>query len=368
MDSEEEYLRIPDEADGIQVNFCKNVKCPNFGVPASTEQQPRGSKVYEGGRDTYTVSGAGGHGGYTATIRCNLCRETPPLKSNAAIVEEVSGLSFYLTEAPITCPNEDCDNHSVDLRANKSAYRPYGKTKAGSQRYLCRLCHRTFIIGPPAPKHQNFETEEYKRKLQALLDSLKEPSEERIANAHRRCGIHSNIPTCCIEFYITRWRGHDMYKCWTGRVYRFLISFWYPPQRSPAYVPCPKCLLKRYAQPLHECDRKVALARLEECNPTGRILGFDHDRRPSHLPASSSFKERFLRRFGMERVEMTIDYDSKDVDPVTGVIKGRVVGFCAPSLQDSAANESSRSRITVIFTKVMRAMSSRFLRKISSED
>jgi hypothetical protein len=167
-----------------------------------------------------------------------------------------------------------------------------------------------------------FETEEYKRELQKLHDYLKEPLEERIANAHRRCGIHSNIPACCIEFYITRWRQRDMYKSWTGKVYRFLKFLWYSADRIPAYVPCPKCLIRRCARPLFECEDSK---RPGECEPTGRILGFDHERRPSHLSESSSFKERFLRRFGMERVEMIIEYDSKDVDPVTGRITGRVI-------------------------------------------
>jgi len=57
MTDESEYLRIPGEVDGIEVNSCKNVRCPNFGVPASTEQQPRGKKVAEGGRDSYIVEG-----------------------------------------------------------------------------------------------------------------------------------------------------------------------------------------------------------------------------------------------------------------------------------------------------------------------
>ena len=95
MTEESEGLRIPGEIDGIQVNFCKNPRCPNFGVPASTEQQPRGSKVHEGGHDSYTISGAGGHRGYTSSIRCNFCKETPPLKSNKAIVVEITRPSAY---------------------------------------------------------------------------------------------------------------------------------------------------------------------------------------------------------------------------------------------------------------------------------
>ncbi|HYA26475.1 MAG TPA: hypothetical protein VEE82_00615 [Thermodesulfovibrionales bacterium] len=183
-----------------------------------------------------------------------------------------------------------------------------------------------------------FETERYKRKLQELLDSLKVPIEERIANAHRICGSHSNIPTCCIEFYITHWRGNNMYKSWTGRVYRFLKFLWYPADRIPAYIPCPKCLIKRYARPLYECED---LDRSGKCRPTGKILGFDHDRRPSHLSERLSFKERFLRRFGMERVEVMIEYDSKDVDPATGTITGRVVRVCDPALLDSATKRSA---------------------------
>ena len=51
--------RILIEVDGIQVNFCKNPQCPNFGVPASTKRQPRGKGSAERGRDTYNVVGSG---------------------------------------------------------------------------------------------------------------------------------------------------------------------------------------------------------------------------------------------------------------------------------------------------------------------
>jgi len=34
--------RIPVEVGGIQVNFCKNPQCQNFGIPASTKRKPRG--------------------------------------------------------------------------------------------------------------------------------------------------------------------------------------------------------------------------------------------------------------------------------------------------------------------------------------
>jgi hypothetical protein len=39
--------RVPMEVGTIQVNFCKNPQCQNFGIPASTIRQPRGRGVAE---------------------------------------------------------------------------------------------------------------------------------------------------------------------------------------------------------------------------------------------------------------------------------------------------------------------------------
>ena len=51
--------RFPMEVGTIQVNFCKNPQCQNFGIPASTIRQPRGRGETERGRDTYSVVGSG---------------------------------------------------------------------------------------------------------------------------------------------------------------------------------------------------------------------------------------------------------------------------------------------------------------------
>ena len=48
-------VRVPMEVDAIQVNFCKNPHCQNFGIPASTTKQPRGRGAAERGRDTYNI-------------------------------------------------------------------------------------------------------------------------------------------------------------------------------------------------------------------------------------------------------------------------------------------------------------------------
>ena len=51
--------RAPVEVGTIQVNFCKNPQCQNFGIPASTIRRPRGRGAAERSRDTYSVVGSG---------------------------------------------------------------------------------------------------------------------------------------------------------------------------------------------------------------------------------------------------------------------------------------------------------------------
>jgi len=51
--------RIPVEVGVIQVNFCKNPQCQNFGVPASTKRHPRGRGAVERGWETYSLVGTG---------------------------------------------------------------------------------------------------------------------------------------------------------------------------------------------------------------------------------------------------------------------------------------------------------------------
>lgn len=134
-------FRIPVESSGLQVNFCKNPTCPNFGKPASVEPQSRGP--YAAFRqDTYTVTGSG----RDFRINCERCGDSPPLKSNLGIREEIERLSDYLQPAQEpSCPNIVCDNKLTGISTPNSYY-SFGKTKSGSQRYRCRLCNTTFAI------------------------------------------------------------------------------------------------------------------------------------------------------------------------------------------------------------------------------
>jgi transposase-like protein len=145
----EKTPRIPIAVDGIQVNFCKNPLCLNYGRPADPAEQPRGPGAATRGRDTYTLTGGSGSTGNRDRTRlvCSLCDESLPIKSNVAIHEELERLTAYLQ--PVmepSCPSQDCPNHLVGISIPKTYYF-FGKTKSGSQRYRCRLCNITFAIG-----------------------------------------------------------------------------------------------------------------------------------------------------------------------------------------------------------------------------
>ena len=74
---------FPAPADGVQVNFCKNVSCEAFGVP-ETLHRVRRSK--------FSLPAAGDYirGGEVDRVQmvCALCGSKNSLRSNTAIVEE----------------------------------------------------------------------------------------------------------------------------------------------------------------------------------------------------------------------------------------------------------------------------------------
>ena len=140
-------LRVPAPADHIQVNFCKNPKCRNFGVPVSNKVQPRGRQGrVKKKRDTYTVR-LGGASNVPKMV-CSFCKQRPTTKSNAGISEEIQRFRAYLTPRIVSCPHPECANHETDVgyarEKGLGAYRAHGKTRAGTPRYKCRICNTVF--------------------------------------------------------------------------------------------------------------------------------------------------------------------------------------------------------------------------------
>jgi hypothetical protein len=136
-DATPESPRVPLEAGGIQVNFCKNPACPNFAEPPGTAKQPRGRDTGNITKDTYIISGAANE----MFIQCKRCNECPPLKSNIGILEELQRfLAPIFPQDTFTCSNPLCENHAKPVLSNLELYWKFGKSRAGSQRYRCKTC------------------------------------------------------------------------------------------------------------------------------------------------------------------------------------------------------------------------------------
>jgi len=137
--------RVPPPVDGIQVNFCKNPRCPNYGVPA-LDRVSRTRITAASVHDRYELD-RGTHPS-VPLLHCQLCKEEPPIKSNQAIAEERARLltSLQLRPDP-TCPNPVCANRSIPITRGTGYYQSFGKSHSGSRRYRCKACNKTFSVG-----------------------------------------------------------------------------------------------------------------------------------------------------------------------------------------------------------------------------
>ena len=136
--------RVPPPYQGIQVNHCKNPLCPNFGLPASLQNQSRGRYADPLRQDDYIRQMVDGE----PNLLCKCCGAYLPLKSNLGIYEEFSRFSAYLNpKEGSSCPNPDCVNHNKSLENNKVLYKSKGRTPSRkSQRYMCKSCGKTFSV------------------------------------------------------------------------------------------------------------------------------------------------------------------------------------------------------------------------------
>lgn len=141
---EREFPRVPPAVEGVQANFCRNVNCENFGVPPAAKVTRGRPKSGQPVGDGYQLDA--GKKSKGKKILCTKCDQRFSIKSNLAIVEELHRLSAYLEEESKTepsCPHEGCANHGVSI-ATKGRYQRYGRTEAGSQRWLCNSCEKKF--------------------------------------------------------------------------------------------------------------------------------------------------------------------------------------------------------------------------------
>lgn len=159
---------LPADSFGINVNFCKNPHCANFGVPADVVKHRHKKGVL-------ATSPGTAYGLVTAhrrlALKCLLCQEIFAVKSNLAVAEELARFTAYLSPVPvICCANLDCANKTVSVEV-AGAYQHFGQTAAGTPRYRCRLCRKTLSGRPKALNKQRI-THQNKTILLALTNKM----------------------------------------------------------------------------------------------------------------------------------------------------------------------------------------------------
>lgn len=126
----------------IQVNFRKNPRCANYGVPSTLQKGAHRSKAVAAPGTEYTLAA---HGKDTPSLVCRLCAEAPPIKSNQGIAEELARmLSYMVPPTSVSCPALNCVNYGIPVGPRSKHYYSNGKTETGSPRYKCRACGKTF--------------------------------------------------------------------------------------------------------------------------------------------------------------------------------------------------------------------------------
>lgn len=158
--------RAPAPVDGLNVNFCKNPKCKNFGVPETPHRKRRAAGAAPQPGD-YTLVAAGRG---KPQLKCSLCGETLPMHSNQSIQEELARITSYLKAAPEpACTNRACTMFGVPLSAAGDSYVRFGASAAGTPRWRCSSCKKTFSGQGKSTKKQRMAHKN--REVFALLIS-----------------------------------------------------------------------------------------------------------------------------------------------------------------------------------------------------
>lgn len=142
--------RVPEPFEDIQANFCKNIKCSNYGVLPDPEHKKPGWASH-GHPDRYILADVSPT---VHKMKCLVCKQKFGLRSNQAVHEEFARLSDHIRKPGASCPNITCKNHLVPVSEGPEYYYVNGKTKAGSPRYVCQACKKSFTVPQSPLLHQ----------------------------------------------------------------------------------------------------------------------------------------------------------------------------------------------------------------------
>lgn len=189
-------LRLPDRSGDVDVNFCRNPLCVQFGIEPY-RYDSRGRKNTPPNASDHNVIGPRD----SQSLRCNHCRTEHAIKNNLATAEELQRLKqrFLRTNQAHCCPNPQCFCHGLDMDGNPGLYQKHGTTAKGEQRYRCKGCGKTFSCGPPARRHQRAHVNG--RVMELLVSRVP------LARIARRTGISAPTLYDKIDFLYERCRA-----------------------------------------------------------------------------------------------------------------------------------------------------------------
>ncbi|MBU2895845.1 lactate dehydrogenase [Vibrio hepatarius] len=118
--------KLPMEADGLQLNFCKTLACSNFGL----------SEAYR-----YVLQHANPK---RPTMVCRECGAFPPLLNNQEVINELHRLRQLHSDGLPACRNSYCEHFGLSVHTHKHVYHAFGYS-GDRQRYRCKLCQSTFV-------------------------------------------------------------------------------------------------------------------------------------------------------------------------------------------------------------------------------
>lgn len=143
--------RLPDACDGIDLNFCRNPQCPDFGVLPDPYIRSDDHPPAPAGALLGSVKGKKNE----EAFNCPSCGKSSRLKNNRAIAEEYKRLNHlhYHDPAVQSCRTLHCFAGGMAPEKHPEFYRRFGTTTKGDPRFQCKLCRKTISIGKPARRH-----------------------------------------------------------------------------------------------------------------------------------------------------------------------------------------------------------------------
>lgn len=118
--------KLPKEADGLQLNFCKTLACDNFGLSDAHR---------------YVVQHANPK---RPAMVCRECGAFPPLLNNQDVLTELQRLRQLHSDGLPACRQPDCPNMGLSVHTHKHLYHAFGYS-GDRQRYRCKACQSTFV-------------------------------------------------------------------------------------------------------------------------------------------------------------------------------------------------------------------------------